>query len=248
MYNFFYPEYQAKIGNNIITEAIQLEILFDKNTSFDWAQINFTINLFTAIGIKKDDEFSLSIGYDGGLEEVFTGYVTDMQGSTVTIKNEMLKLARVLITNSFVSSIPQEVVTFILEKAGVTEYELSKEAYSIKKLLNISKVSGIEALKIVDKAFNITPSIGIFKCKKFEWNVTTKQDKVYNFIYAENIINLECISPKTWELSTIAVPFIKVLSKVNVQHPSVSGDFIVDKIKININENGFIRTKLIFKE
>lgn len=246
MYDFFYPEYQAKIGNSVINEAIRLESVLNKETSFDWTQIIFTTNLFMKLNIKKGDEFTLSIGYNGRLEDVFTGYVTDIQKNIVTIKNEMIKLAKVMITNSFISSVPQEIIAFILEKAGVTTYELSKEPYPTKKLLNISKVNGIDAIKMVDKAFSIS-SISIFKCKKFEWNVESKQDKVYELIYAENIIDLQCVETKKWELTTIAVPFIKVLDKINVSHPSISGTFIVDKIKIIIDESGFIRTKLTFK-
>lgn len=248
MNDFFYPEYEVKVGKNIITEAIQLETQLDNNISFDWTHISFTNNLLAELNIKKEDEFSLSIGYEGGLEEIFTGYVTDIQGNTIIIKNEMLKLAKVKITNSFISSIPQEIITFILEKAGVIEYELSKEAYPIKKLLNLSKVSGTEALKMVDKAFNIPSSTSIFKCKKFEWNVPARQDKIYNFIYAENIINLEPTETKTWELTTIAVPFVKIFNKINVEHPKVSGEFDVNQIKIMIDESGFIRTRLTFKE
>lgn len=248
MYDFFYPEYKVKIGSYATSEGIQLEAYLDKNISFDWVHINLTQKLFAELSTKKDDEFSLSIGYEGVFEEVFTGYVTDVQDNAIIIKNEMLKLARVKITNSFLSSVPQEIITFILEQAGILEYELSKEAYPIKKLLSLSKVSGTEALKQVDKAFNISPSHHIFKCKKFEWNVEANQKKVYSFIYAENIIALELIETKVWELTTIAVPFIKVLDQINIDHPKISGNFTISRIKIIIDESGFIRTKLTFEE
>lgn len=248
MYDFFYPEYRAQIGKYTINEGIKLEAYMDKNISFDWVHIHLTKNLFTEASIKKEDAFSLSIGYEGALEEVFTGYVTDVQDNAIIIKNEMLKLARVQITNSFLSSIPQEIITFILEQAGITDYELSKESYPIKKLLNLSKVSGTEALKQVDKAFNINASNSIFKCKKFQWNVPSNQKKVYSFIYAENIIDLELIETKVWELTTIAVPFIKILDQINIDHPKLAGNFNVSRIKIVIDESGFIRTKLTFEE
>ena len=69
--------------------------------------------------------------------------------------------------------------------------------------------------------------------------------KVYSFEYGVNILTLDRVGG-TWELETVAAPFIRHSHKINVEHPKISGEFEVKKVVTRTNDSGFIRTSIYF--
>lgn len=247
MSDYFYPEYELVIGGNVINEGIQLESQQDKFVTFDWLIITWTEKLMDAISVCIGDDVSLSVGYSGSLTQIFSGYVTSTENLQITVKNEMLKMYETKIINAFKQCVPQDVLTFILDKAGIADFTLNGENEVIKKLYNVSNLTAMQVLKDVDLFFKLEPSTSIFTNKKFEWNKEPIHSG-YSFQYGENIISLVCLKEKHWEVETVLIPGMEVLKKIDITHPRVNGTFTVYRLRYFIDMNGFIRLKMQFEE
>lgn len=247
MYEYFSPEVRIEIGNYIVEKHIILELHLDDEKTFDWAIITFTVDLLRLLSMNKGDRVRIFLGYEGILDEILVGDVIGIKRDKLYIRNDFVKLAKTFVVKSFVKCTPQEVVAFILGQAGV-DYKLSSEAYPMRDLLSIGNQTALEALKYVDQKWGIRNSIYLFRGATFEWNMPHEQQVIYTFEYTKNILDLQNICPKVWELTTISVPKIKVLDYINVQHFKIKGTFKVHLITFSVNDWGFVRTKLTFRE
>lgn len=134
----FYPGIGVQIGAYSIKKGIEIETCSDAESYFDWAKIRFTDPYQTQIGIAKGDEMSIYLGYSGIMEEVFTGYVSSpynrAQGKNeILAKDEMQRLEGVTISETFLDVTPQEIVRYLLEVAGISNFQISQEVYQPKK-------------------------------------------------------------------------------------------------------------------
>lgn len=245
---YFSPEVLVKIGTYTITKHITMEIRLDDEKTFDWANVNFTVELLKQLKIQKGDRAYIYLGYDGELEEILVGDVFSIQNNKVHIRNDYIKLATRKVIQSFRKCTPQEVLSFMLSRSGVKEYKLSSNVYPIRELLSIGKLTVLEAIKYVEQKWQIKNSVYLFRGECFEWDMQHSQSKVYSFEYGVNILDLQNTCPKVWELTTISVPKIKVLDEININHMKISGTYKVHAINFYVNDYGFVRTKLTFKE
>lgn len=248
MYEFFSPEVRVDIGNYSFEKDISLQVALDDDKSCDWAVVTLSEKLLSKVNISKELPVKIYLGYQGNLEEILAGEVIGIRDNEIHIRNAFIKLMRTKITQNFVRCTPQEVVSFVLNQAGIEQSELGTEPYPMMKLLSVRQQTGLDVLKYVDQKWSLNNSYYYFEGSLFKWNVKEDTSKVYSFIYGENIIDLQNICPKTWELTTISVPQLKVRKYIEVQHPKINGMYQIKKLMFEVNESGFIRTKITFKE
>lgn len=247
----FYPELLVNIGNYTFSEGVGIEIYSNKQVPYDWAKIHFTKEFRENIVLNSRDKVSMQLGYNGTLEEVFNGNVTKPYNKAadeneVMIKDRMLLLEDIVITNTFLDVTPQEIIRYGLQKAGITDYKLATTIYPTKKLVPIVQKNMVSVLKQINTVWGID-ILSFFVRGTFYWGEKPAQAKIYQFEYANNIISLERKSDM-WELQSVALPFVQHSMKIKVIYPSISGIFEVEKMSFLTNDSGFIRTKLYFKE
>lgn len=247
----FYPELIVNIGNYSFSEGIGIEVSSNKKVPYDWAKIHFTKEFRDNIILNSRDKVSILLGYNGTLEEVFSGNVTRSYNKAaneneIMIKDKMLLLEDVIITNTFMDVTPQEIVRYGLTKAGITEYKLSSTMYQAKKIVPIVQKNMVDVLKQINSIWGID-ILSYFIKGIFYWGEKPDQDKIFQFEYANNIISLVRKSD-LWELQSVALPFVQHSKKIKVIHPSISGVFEIERMSFTTNDSGFIRTKLYFKE
>ena len=245
----FYPETLVVLGNYRFSKGIELEVYSSKDSYYDWAKVRFTQELQTEISIVEGDDASVQHGYAGPLEEVFQGYVAKGYNGTtslneILLKDEMMKLENTFITETFLNATPREIIGFALSKAGITASVLSSTAYPAKKIFPVSRKSVVALLQEINTAWGISAK-AFFRDGVFYWDSAPKQAYVYEFVYAQNIISLGRVNG-SWELVTVSAPFIHHSDTIRVDHPSVSGDFIVSKVVHSTDVTGFVRTHLYF--
>ena len=95
----YYPQISAQAGSYTFEEGVELEIYSSKSSYYDWAKIRFTSQFRPKLSLKKKDPATIQLGYDGTLEDVFTGFVSgNYDGGTyaneVALKDEMLLMGR----------------------------------------------------------------------------------------------------------------------------------------------------------
>jgi hypothetical protein len=250
--DFFYPEINIQIGNYSFNEGVELDVYSSRESYFDWAKISFSHKMVEIMNFNKMDKAIIKLGYNGAFRNVFCGYVKnsvniDMASDDeIILKDEMLKLEETKINEIFLDADPQEIIKFGLEKAGITDFKLSKKAFSKKNMVVISERNVINLIKQVHSIWDINLDFYFDTDGKFYWGENKNQDKIYEFEYGENIIDLT-FENGIWILETISAPFIEHSDLIIVNHPKISGEFKVDKVHFSINSNGFLRSKIHFR-
>lgn len=245
----FYPGIGIQIGAYSIKKGIEIETCSDAESYFDWAKIRFTDPYQTQIGITKGDEMSIYLGYSGIMEEVFTGYVSSpynqAQGKNeILAKDEMQRLEEVTISETFLDVTPQEIVRYLLEVAGISNFQISQEVYQPKKVVPVAQKNGIQVLEEIRRLWQIQKRF-YFSGGVFYWCTDPEQKQTYLFEYGSNIIRLER-SMGSWELETVSMPFIHHSQTIKIIHPAYTGSALVKKVLFKTNDAGFIRTYITF--
>ena len=245
----FYPGIGVQIGAYSIKKGIEIETCSVAESYFDWAKIRFTDPYQTQIGIAKGDEMSIYLGYSGIMEEVFTGYVSSpynrAQGKNeILAKDEMQRLEGVTISETFLDVTPQEIVRYLLEVAGISNFQISQEVYQPKKVVPVAQKNGIQVLEEIRRLWQIQKRF-YFSGGVFYWCTNPEQKQTYLFEYGSNIIRLER-SMGSWELETVSMPFIHHSQTIKVIHPAYTGSALVKKVLFKTNDAGFIRTYITF--
>lgn len=245
----FYPDFIVTIGQYTFSQGIAISAYSNKKVPYDWARIAFTKEFHENISLSIRDKVSINIGYNGELSEVFSGLVVRPYNKAsdeneIMIKDKMLLLESVNLTNTFLNVTPQEIIEFGLKLAGVTEYVLSKKTYPSKRMVPVVKKNMVDVLIQINNLWGID-ILGNFIQGIFYWGEQPEQGRIYQFEYGNNVISLERKN-NLWELETVALPFVQHSMQINVAHPAVNGFFEVEGMEFSTNENGFIRTKLYF--
>ena len=245
----FYPEIAIEIGDYIFENGIVTEVYSSQSSYYDWAKVVFTKQFNDLITINRLDVSAVKLGYAGELSNVFTGYVDKPVNSSTTqnemiLKDKMILLENVFITNTFLNVTPQELVIACLKEAGITDYIIASKMFIQKKAVSIFKKNVISILQEINTIWDIKETF-FFSDGVFYWGEKPSQSTIYQFDYAENIIALERLN-SFWELETVSAPFIKHSHKIIVNHPDVTGEFEVKKVIFTTNESGFIRTRIYF--
>ena len=245
----YYPEIEVRAGSYSFKEGIEIEVSSAKGSYCDWAKIRFTGPFREKIALPRRTTASIALGYGGVLEPVFSGYVDKPAGSgtnadELCLKDETLLLEDTVIHDTFLSTTPQELIAFLLAKAGITRMKLSPKSYPVRKTLPIRQQNAVQAIHTVNAAWGINPHY-FFSGGVFFWDETPEQKKIYTFQYGVNILALNRVNG-LWELETVSVPFVKHSHKINLIHPKVRGEREVQKVVFTTNDSGFIRTFLYF--
>ena len=241
----YYPQISAQAGSYTFEEGVELEIYSSKSSYYDWAKIRFRPKL----SLKKKDPATIQLGYDGTLEDVFTGFVSsNYDGGTyaneVALKDEMLLMEETIINDTFLDTTPQELISYFLAQAGLSKMKLSSKTYPTRKMLPIRRQTAVQAINAVNAAWGLRVPF-FFSGGVFYWDEKPEQKKVYTFERGVNILNLRRAGG-VWELETVSAPFIKHSHKINLIHPQVSGEVEVSKVVSKTNDSGFIRTYIYF--
>lgn len=245
----YYPQAAARVGPYTFCQGIEIEVYSAKSSYFDWAKVRFTGEYRDNISVSRNEPASIQLGYDGVLDDVFTGYVAapydgGTWGNEITLKDEMLVLEHTIINETFQDTTPQEIITFILAKAGFSKKRLSAKGYPARKVVSIKRQNAIQAIETIHAAWRIKVPF-FFSGGTFYWDEQPEQKNVYTFEYGVNILGLNRIGG-VWELETVSAPFVKHSHKIHVIHPKISGEVLVSKVVFLTNDSGFIRTYIYF--
>lgn len=244
----FYPQMEVRVGTYTFRRGMEIEACSSR-APFDWAKVRFTEQFQPKIGIGRKEPAVLRLGYNGSLEDLFTGYVAKDYNSgaslnEITLKDAMLLVEETTINHTFLDATPQEILAYVLMQAGVTKMKLDSTAYPTRRQLPIRKQTGVQAIRTINAAWGLQAPF-FFSGDTFYWNQTPGQDKLYVFEYGINILTLDRVGG-LWVLETALAPFVHHSNKIRIIHPRVSGDMAVVKVVTATNDSGFLRTTIYF--
>ena len=191
----YYPQISAQAGSYTFEEGVELEIYSSKSSYYDWAKIRFTSQFRPKLSLKKKDPATIQLGYDGTLEDVFTGFVSgNYDGGTyaneVALKDEMLLMEETIINDTFLDTTPQELISYFLAQAGLSKMKLSSKTYPTRKMLPIRRQTAVQAINAVNAAWGLRVPF-FFSGGVFYWDEKPEQKKVYTFERGNQIFQKE---------------------------------------------------------
>lgn len=223
--------------------------------------------LLTAIpelGLGADVPMEIYMGYDlDSPFKVFKGYITEPRDPLYLAKDEALKIFRAKPVSTMLKVTPQDVITFGLQQAGVSEFQLSGETFAIKERFVISGENVSELVRRVNETWGIDYDWFFDAEGKFYWDAPSPvPGPVYSYRYGENIIELDFDTDreiygqrklgKTTGLGrmlTVLSPFAGHSREIEIIYPEV-GDrrFMTETVHHFRNEQGSLRTEIYFRE
>lgn len=236
--NLFNPLIKLKIASFELNTGVEAEITSSQESYSDWAKITITENLLSQMNLKKEDLVDVEIGYEGQYYNVFSGDIAGINSNILICNDDMKKLEKTFITNTFIDCVPQEVVNYCLAKAQVSSKEISSDNFSVRSSMPVVNQNCVDVLKLLNKLWKINYKF-YFTGKVFHWGSKTPNEKIYNFIYLENIISLKY--EKGWALEAVVSPFIRHSDLISIEHPKLTGIMEVKKIKHTF-KNGYTRS------
>lgn len=245
----FYPQITARAGEYIFEQGIEIEVSSSKTSRMDWAKIRFTDRYKPVVDLKRMDPGAILLGYGGAFDEVFSGYISkpyNAGGSAneIVLKDAMLRLEALSINETFQETTPQEIVRYILTKAGLSELKLTSTVYPTRKQIPIRKQSGVQALDTVAAAWGIQVPY-FFSGGVFYWGEKPEQTMTYTFESGRNILSL-VRRGSLWDLETVSAPFVRHSNLIRIDHPNIDGEVEVERVRHFTNDQGFIRTHIYF--
>lgn len=243
------PTISARAGAYAFDQGVRVEVCSSSESYFDWGKICFTPEFQPEVSVARKDPAQISLGYGEDLEEVFSGYVAQSYNSAnraneILLKDQMLLLEEVRISETFLQTTPQEMISHFLGQVGITRFNLSSQSYPERPRVVIRSLNVIQAIEEVHAVWGIKQPF-FFSGNVFYWGTKPPQEKVYLFEYGVNIISLQR-SGGRWCLETVSAPFVRHSHTIQVVHPDSSGTFEVKKVLFTTSESGFIRTYIYY--
>lgn len=115
----FYPQIAVRAGAYRFGQGVEVEVHSSRTAYFDWAKDPLHRAVPARISLDRMDAAAIEMGYNGVLDEVFTGYVAKpysggASANEIVLKDEMLLLEQTSVNATFLETTPQEVLAYIL--------------------------------------------------------------------------------------------------------------------------------------
>jgi hypothetical protein len=218
MIEYIAPAFKIVIGDLEVKKIESFQVYSSRLNPVDCAEINLDA-LGLSGPIAKGQSVEIWQGYrEQGLWPVFTGSVVDTQSKriyTVKCKDAMEQLRRQTITKSFVDAQPRDIIKYILNVYGVSNYRLSNEILSNKHTFILAGKTGIEGIKLINRSWGLDDWRFYFEpTGEFYWgpwkeSPRHQQGEVVTLEYGQNLLDLTPSDHETGNLTTIALPFIR---------------------------------------
>ncbi len=181
----YYPQIAAQAGGYTFDKGIEIEIYSAKSSYFDWAKIRFTEQFRPKISLARKAPGSIQMGYNGSLDEVFSGFVSKKYDggayiNEVNLKDEMLLLEETIINDTFLNTTPQEMISYFLAQAGLSKMKLASKSYPRRKMLPIREQSVVQAINTVNAAWGLKVPF-FFSGGTFYWDEKPEQSTGSSF-------------------------------------------------------------------
>ena len=234
---------QLLLGNSIIQDAVET---FDcwRSRKEPVDVLSFTLRqVGVTVADKAQTKFLLALP-GGELKAVFSGAI-DRVNPPYRARDKMGELMQQPVREAFQNVLPQEVLSYALQKFGVTKVSLTTKRFNRKNFV-ASVPSFYELINQVNIAWGVEYD-GYFDMEEtFHWHEQKQQNQLHVFAYGENIINIE-FDGIQGTILTIPVPDIQHSQLIGIEHPEVeANEAIVDTVHHFTNSSGGLRTEIFF--
>ena len=243
------PQFRITIGNYIMSEGVSVECVSSKAAVPDWCMFSLASQLEGIIEFDNQALAIVEMGYEDDYHTLIQGHAALVNADywkEIMIRDDMICLEQIRVKATFIDCTPQDVVKYVLSLSGIDDFRLDETVYSKKKVFSVESKSGIEVLKEVNSAWNISNEF-FFQEQIFYWGRKPAQEVMYVLEEQNNILDVNKYN-ELWEVETLGIPWIHHSQQVEVIHSKYTGIVEVYKTIIKSDENGFIRMFIYFQE
>lgn len=233
------PRFRVRVGQWELQNGMDIECFSSRESHMDWCKIKLATELFHKIDFKDMDVAKIELGYENDFDLMLSGYARKGTGDywkEIIIKDDLIKLERTKIKQTFIDCTPQDVLFYILTTTGVANYKLSGEAYGKRKTFIIDRQNAVDAIKDINNGWEIQKDF-FFQDGMFYWGTKKEQTEQYVLEEGRTILRLNKYG-NLWEAETIAIPWIHHSQTVEVLHRKFSGIAEVQRTIVRSSKNG----------
>lgn len=242
------PEFKVILTDYILTNGIEVSCFSSRETKCDWCKVELTSQFQKLIFYEDFEPVKVMLGYDSDYDTLISGYARKTDNDywkEILIRDDMIKLERMKIKETFCYCEPQDIIRFILNRAGIEKYVLSENSYGSKDTIVINNENGINAIKEINSVWGLEKDF-FFREGTFYWGCRPKQDVVYILREDENILSMQKYG-ELFEIETLGVPWIHHSQLIKVEHSKYNGMPLVEKTIIKSDAEGRVRMHIYFK-
>lgn len=255
MFEYISPTAELVIGDQRLIRLQAAEVISSRMHPIDTAEIRLDIADYPADLATVGQAVQLWLGYrDKGLWPVFSGEIVDLSVKRVAVisaRDAMERLRQIRITKTFLNSQPQEIIKFVLNRAGLTDAVLSGQTLPQKHTFVLAGANGIEAVKLVNRSWDLvdwrfyTDPGDRFYWGPWQESDRYRQDEIVTFEYGKNILDLIPSDARTGSLLTILLPFLRHSEVIQIVDQRFWGRTVTARIeRINHIFGPKARTKI----
>lgn len=242
MIEYIAPYFEIEIGSFKLNKITELSHISSRINPVDLAELEIPL---TDQQLSIGQEIIIKQGYKSkGLWQLFRGDIHNISRKKrikIFAKDKMAKLKEIKITKSFVDCVPQDILKYSLDQAGV-DYTLSSKVFRKKHHFIARNQDVITIVKLINQTWDIDFDF-YFDDSKFFWGAWEESprysnNEVIKFEYGKNIIDITPNDDCSGLLETISLPFLKHSNVIKIVHPSFEGLAKVDRIRTDYRNKG----------
>lgn len=236
--NLFYPRFVLEIGDYDIDSGVTAKVLSSKDKPVSVLRIKLNEEIRQAIYIETKQKVRLWFGYRNDYYLVFSGEITSIKEEIVA-KDKIHILEKMDVSHNFRKATQEDIVLFLLKKAGIADYRLSFKNSARQNYFCRGK-KGIEVIYEMQKEYADKQP---FYCLDDIFYYGKKPVKQNNHFleYGKNILSLHKTA-NFWEIETPYIPEITHSQMIYIDHPNLIGEYEIQEIAYKITEEGLLRT------
>ncbi len=227
------PIWDIEIGSLAVKKLYRFDVYSSRYNPADRAEVELDKKGFPFGSITKGNRIQICQGYlRHGLWKIFAGKVKDVipEKKTVLILAEdlMTVLKSTRISRSFVSPLPQDIIKYGLNAAGIEKYTLSPQVFQ-SKLGFVARTDTVTAcLKRINTTWQLDEQDWSFYCtpeEEFFWGTWEESDRyLVNDLpvleFGKNILSHRISeNGDHGELQTIALPYLRHSHQIKIIDP-----------------------------
>ena len=248
---FMSPDAKIVIGSWLAKKVHKVEVISSRVNPIDLATIEIPKEGMELDAIAKKMPIKIMLGYkEHGLWNVFSGVVDDVSWETNVIikaKDGMENLKNTIITQTFVDTQPIEVMRFCLEKANITNYEISQIAQPLKHYFVSPGINVLQIQKLLNETWGLNwefyrePEGDIIYKPLEETQRYKNGEAVCTLEYGKNLFDLDTSDYKTGRLRTFLLPMLRhghIIKLNDRRFWQTETKVIIERITATFAENG----------
>jgi hypothetical protein len=230
MFEYLVPVVEIQIGDFLVRRTVELRLVTGRANPVDRARIVLPVQGLDPSVVELDAPVQIRAGYrEKGLWPLFTGTVCDLAWSQqvrLLCKDRMDSLRSVRITQAFVDATPKDVVSKVLDVAGVTNRQISDSVQDRRHYYVLSGQNAIESIRLVNRswgledwAFFFSPEPdGGFWWGPWEESPRIQDGEVLRLEHGKNILELTPFNrERRGVVQTIFLPYLRHSQLVRVR-------------------------------